>query len=245
VTADIHALVGAYVLDAVDDVERALFDRHLRECGDCRAEVDELREASARLADNAWSAPPPTLRTTVLDTIATTRQASPAVPVMARRRPVARWRLRTAAACVVVAAAGAATVTYVVQDQRVRDEHATAVSVRAGEARVRAVLTAPDLVTREQALAGGGRVTVAVSRLRDAGVILMSADAAPSGGRVFQLWTVRARAAVSEGVLAVGQTAVVQVVEGLTGASDVGVTVEPRGGSATPTLPMVADIKLA
>jgi anti-sigma-K factor RskA len=244
VTAEIHALVGAYVLDAVDDVERAQFDRHLRECGECRAEVDELRETSARLAGGAWAVPPPSLRANVLATIATTRQVSPAVPHKSRR-PVSRWRLVTAAAAVVVAAAGAATVTYVVQDQRVRDEHATAEAARADQARVRAILAAPDLVIREQTLTGGGRVTVAVSRLRDAGVIMMAADAAPAGDRVYQLWTVRSRAAVSEGALAVGQTEAVRIVQGLTGTSDVGVTVEPAGGSATPTLPMVADVKLA
>ncbi|NMO52486.1 anti-sigma factor [Actinoplanes sp. TBRC 11911] len=243
-STEIHALLGAYVLDAVDDVERARFDRHLRECGECRAEADELREAAARLADGAWSAPPPSLRANVLAAIATTRQVAPAVPV-APRRPVARWRLLTAAACVAVAAAGAATVTWVVQDQRVRDAQAAAESARSGEARVRAILTAPDLVTHQQALAGGGRVTVAVSRLHDAGVILMTADTAPDDERVYQLWTVRARAAVSEGALAVGQTTAVRVIEGLTGVSDVGVTVEPRGGSAAPTLPMAADVKLA
>ena len=32
-TVDIHALAGAYALDAVDDLERAAFDRHLRDSG--------------------------------------------------------------------------------------------------------------------------------------------------------------------------------------------------------------------
>src|SRR4029453_8688488 len=62
-TTDIHALVGAYALDAVDDLERAAFDRHVAECVNCRAELDELRETAARLADPAWSVPPPRLRT--------------------------------------------------------------------------------------------------------------------------------------------------------------------------------------
>ena len=79
-SAETHSLLGAYVLDAVDDLERAAFERHLRECGDCRAEVGELHEASARLADGAWSAPPPSLRSTVLAAIRTTRQHTPEVP---------------------------------------------------------------------------------------------------------------------------------------------------------------------
>ena len=44
---EVHSLAGAYALDALDDLERAAFDRHLRECEACRAEADELREAAA------------------------------------------------------------------------------------------------------------------------------------------------------------------------------------------------------
>jgi anti-sigma factor RsiW len=37
--SDIHALSGAYAVDAVDDIERASFERHLASCPTCRAEV--------------------------------------------------------------------------------------------------------------------------------------------------------------------------------------------------------------
>ena len=49
--SDIHKLSGAYAVDAVDDLERARFERHLAACEDCRAEVAELREAAALLAE--------------------------------------------------------------------------------------------------------------------------------------------------------------------------------------------------
>jgi len=234
--ADVHALAGAYVLDAVDDFERAAFDRHLRECEACRAEVDDLREASARLADGARSVPPPSLRGSVLTAIGTTRQVAPPVPARPAF-PRSRLRLLAAAAAVVVAAGGA----FAVQEPRVRGEHAAAEQARAGQA----VLSAPDLQVREQTLTGGGRMTIAVSRLRNAGVIMLAADAAPGDHRVYQLWTVRGPRAVSEGALAVGQTTTVRIVQGIDQASDVGVTVEPAGGSRTPTRPMVADLKLA
>jgi anti-sigma factor RsiW len=55
-TSDIHALSGAYAIDALDDIERAQFERHLAECAECRAEVDSLREAAGLLA------PPPSRR---------------------------------------------------------------------------------------------------------------------------------------------------------------------------------------
>jgi anti-sigma-K factor RskA len=93
-------------------------------------------------------------------------------------------------------------------------------------------------------MAGGGRLTVATSKLHDAGVIMLAADAAPAGGRVFQLWTIRSQAPVSEGVLSPGQTAVVELVDGMDQASGVGVSVEPPGGSKTPTAPLAARVKL-
>jgi len=39
-SADIHALSGAYALDAVDDIERAEFERHLAACPPCQAYLD-------------------------------------------------------------------------------------------------------------------------------------------------------------------------------------------------------------
>ncbi|GAA4609738.1 anti-sigma factor RsiW [Actinoplanes octamycinicus] len=238
-TADIHSLVGAYVLDAVDDLERVAVDRHLRECDPCRIEAAELAQAAARLADGAWSVPPPRLRDNVLATVATTRQVPVETPRRSRRAYRTRW---VAAAAAVVAAAGAGTAVFTIQELRVRDERTAVEAARAREAEVRGILAAPDVKLREQPLVGGGKVTVAYSRLRDSGVILMAADAAPAGGQVFQLWTVRAGKPVSEKVLAAGQTSAVTVVHGMSTASSVGVSVEPPGGSPEPTRP-VAGVK--
>ena len=249
-TAEIHSLIGAYVLDAVDDLERAAFDRHLRECDVCRMEVDELRETSARLADGAWSVPPPALRDNVLGAIGSVRQLAPispaAPPATPARRPNSRLRLITAAAAVVVTAAGAATAVYALQDDRVRREHARAEAAQAAEARVRALLASPDLVVHEESLVDGGRVTVASSKLHDAGVIMLSAAEAPKDGMVYQLWTIRSKVPVSEGALAPGQTTTVRIVEGIDQASDVGVSIEKAPGSSTvPTTPLAADVHLA
>jgi hypothetical protein len=247
-TTDIHTLVGAYVLDAVDDLERAAFDRHLRECDSCRAEVDELSETAARLADGAWSVPPPRLRENVLAEIATVRQISPispAGPVGARRdRRSSRWMRLTAVAAAVVAAVGTGTAVYTLQDHRVDDARRSAQAAQASEARVRAILAAPDLVIREQPLRSGGRVTVASSRLRDAGVIVLAANAAPGDNRIYQLWTVRSAQAVPEGTLTAGQTQVVQIVDGLPQASGVGVSIESGPGATTPSTPLDALVKI-
>jgi hypothetical protein len=241
----IHGLVGPYVLDAVDDIERATFERHLRECDVCRTDVDELREATARLADGVWSVPPPALRGNVLSAITSVRQIAPVSPApMQATAPRRRLRVVTAAAAVVVAVAGAATVASVIQNDRVRREHQRAETAQAAEARVRALLAAPDLVVREEPVTGGGRVTVATSKLHDAGVIMLAAGSAPADGKVYQLWTIRSQQPVSEGALAPGQTTSVRIVDGMSQASDVGVSIEPPGGSKTPTTPLAADVKL-
>jgi anti-sigma factor RsiW len=235
--ADLHALLGPYVLDAVDDLERASFERHLAGCPVCQGDVDELREASAHLSGDAWSVPPPSMRTGVMTAISTVRQISPAAPP-ATRSPRTRLRLLSAAAALVLVAGGA---VYAVQERRVRAEHATA--VEAG--RISALLAAPDLAVRQEPVTGGGTVTVAVSKQRNAGVITLAADAAPSDGRVFELWTIRNKVPIAESTLTPGQTTTMRIVEGISAASDVGVSIEPPGGSPTPTMPLAAAVNLA
>ncbi|GAA2661658.1 anti-sigma factor [Paractinoplanes durhamensis] len=230
-TPDVHGLIGAYVLDALDDIERAAFDRHLRECPICQGEMDELREAASELSGDAWSVPPPALRGNVMAAITAVPQQG-FVPDF--KKPRKKPRLLIAAAAAVLAAGGA---VYAVQEHRVRVEQA-----RADE--VTALLSAPDLLVRDEPVNGGGTVTVAVSKLRNAGLITLAADAAPSDGRVYQLWTIREKVPVPAGTLVPGQTTTMQIVEGIDGASDVGVSIEPPGGSAVPTMPLAAAVHL-
>ena len=56
--SEVHNLTGAYALDALDDIERARFEQHLATCEDCRAEVAELRETAALLAETTAVTPP-------------------------------------------------------------------------------------------------------------------------------------------------------------------------------------------
>ncbi|MFG1602704.1 anti-sigma factor domain-containing protein [Actinoplanes sp. NPDC049265] len=243
-TTDIHALVGAYALDAVDDVERADFERHVRDCDSCRTELDELRETAARLADSTWSVPPPRLRENVMAAVARTRQLPPTPAVRVRPVRPGRRRWLVAAAAAVVLAGGASATVYQIQDQRVRDAGSIAARAQRESDRTRDILAAPDLVVRTAPVAGGGKVTVAQSPALKAGVIMLGANAAPSDGRVYQLWTIRGQRPTSAGALRVGQTSTVQIVDGLPGADLVGVTAEPAGGSVTPTMPLVSQVPL-
>jgi Anti-sigma-K factor rskA/Putative zinc-finger len=245
--ADIHALVGAYVLDAVDDLERAAFDRHLTDCDSCATEVSELREAASRLADPTWSAPPPGMRAEVLARISRTRQAGPALARRARD-PAAvvsrRRRFAAGAAAASLLAAGAAVGTWAVQEQRVRSERAAVAAAQAETARIQAILAAPDAQTRTVGMTGGGRVTMTMSPSHNAGVMTVSSAAAPAPGRAFQLWLIKGGTAARSTVLPAGQAASTVVVQGLLGNDRIGITEEPAGGSATPTPPTVAVLSL-
>jgi anti-sigma-K factor RskA len=245
---DVHALAGAYALDAVDDLERASFERHLGQCPSCADEVTELREAAVRLADPTWSVPPPRLRTAVMERIARTRQVGPAVPRPDNdvARVVSRWRRWTAgAAAAGILAIGAAAGTWAVQEQRVREQRAVAAAARAENARIEAILSAPDVQMRSVPLTTGGRLTMAMSPSHDAGVLMIAAAAPLPGDRAFQLWWGDGAAMASAGVLPAGSAGATRVLTGVRAHDAVGVTVERAGGASQPNIPTATVLSLS
>ncbi|MBF9131088.1 anti-sigma factor [Plantactinospora sp. S1510] len=243
---DIHTLAGAYVLDAVDDIERAAFARHLADCPSCAGEVAELLETAARLADGTWSVPPPRLRTDVLAQVSRTRQVRPGGGSGRDRRTAgSRWRtLSVAAVAAVVLAAGAGAVTWTVAQQRVRDERVATAAARAETERIRTVLAQPDLAVQRRGLSGGGRLTVFSSPGQDSGVALL-ADAPPiPADRAYQLWLMDGETARPANVLPAGVNGDTVVLTGVRGRSAVAVTVEPAGGSAQPSTSPLAIVPL-
>lgn len=237
-TMDIHALVGAYALDAVDDLERVAFERHIADCDACRTEVGELRETAARLADSTWSVPPPRLRSDVMAAIGRTRQLPPieSARTVTPRAAAPRWRRFTVGAVAAgVLAAGASAGVWAVQEQRVRDERAIVAAAQLREAQTNSILSATDLVVRTAPIVGGGKVTVASSASQGASVVSMRADTAPAKDRAFQMWTIRGTGpAVDAGVLPAGQASAVEIVRGVPGNDLFAVSLEPAGGSPSP-----------
>lgn len=244
---DVHSLVGAYVLDAVDDLERAAFERHVGDCASCRAELDELRETASRMADSTWSIPPPRLRTDVMAAIHRTRQLPPQdqgpAPRAAGRSRLSRWAAASAAA--VVLAAGTGATVWAVQEQRVRDSSAVAAAARVEAARTQAILASPDVVVRSAPMRGGGQVTVASSASHDASVVMLGGGTGVGPDEAYQLWAQRGDDMVDAGVLAAGASTAVRIVEHLPSSDGFGLTLEPAGGSTEPTLPAVAAISFA
>ena len=74
-----HTLAGAYVLGALSEAESSEFADHLRACPECRDEIRELREVSARLAIAEAVTAPPDLRGRTLAAARRLSQAGPGV----------------------------------------------------------------------------------------------------------------------------------------------------------------------
>ena len=244
---EIHTLAGAYALDALTEIERAGFARHVAECETCAAEVAELTETASRLSAVAWEQPPARLRDAVLREVAGTRQIT-ATRHRADRpaNDVRTWRRRTALAVAagMVALAGMGAV-WVVQEQRVSDAQQVALQLQDGQARLSQIVAAGDATLRTTTVPGGGTVTVAVSRRLDDAVVLMNNLPAPPDGKVYQLWLIRGTTPSSLMVMASGQRSGVAPVNGVGGVDTIGVTIEPTGGSQLPTLPTVVGVPLA
>ncbi len=247
---DLHALAGAYALNALDGAERDRFERHLRRCRACESEVRGFAATAAALATATAAEPPPGLKERVLAAAAVTRQSPPAVAGASgatdRRRPRTTgpqrsWVPRLAvpvAAAGLVAAAVLGGVTVWTQHQLT--------TAQAENQAIAAVLAAPDAQIASSRTSAGGIATVVASH--SAGSMVFTSvglDALPPS-KVYELWflgkTVRpagllppARAGRTTPVLA----------SGLTVGDKVGVTVEPAGGSSSPTTTPIVVLTLS
>ncbi|GII60693.1 hypothetical protein Skr01_07780 [Sphaerisporangium krabiense] len=239
-----HTLAGAYAMHALGEEDRAAFEAHLRACEECAEEERELRETTARLGAAAAAPPPAALRARVMSEIGMVRQLPPAVAAQQAARP-ARWpRAATglAAAAVAVAASLGVTAVRARGDLEEARQEGRALAAELGRARrdaqqVADVLAAPDARMARNRAGGETTARIVVSHARQAMVFLCDGLPALPGGRTYQLWRIGPAGALPDATTApdaAGRT--VPIVLGAPGdATQVGVTVEPAGGSARPT----------
>lgn len=225
--SDIHALVGAYAIDALDDVERAAFERHLAECPACQSEVAGLREAAAIMGSITPVQPSAALRDRVLADIATVRPLPPSVDRPAAMSSIgSRTRFRpraliAAAAAVIALGAGAAVVQPWDDDTSQRDLTAS-----------EQLLAADDAETFTEDVAGGGEATVVRSPSRNQAVLVASGLPEAPAGSVYELWLIHDGDMVSAGLMTGGDHELWLEGDPAT-ASGFGITIESEGGSDT------------
>lgn len=225
---EIHALSGAYAVDALDDLERARFEAHLSACAECQAEVSSLQDAAALFSATSEVAPPAAMRARILADIKTVRPLPPVVARLEARRP-RRWTGMIAAAAVLGVLGGGVTVWQQQSDP-------TTPSVAKLSA-ARQVMAAADAVRVAKDLGNNGTIKVYRSEsLGKAALVTQGLPAAPEG-KVYQLWLQNAAGHMVQAGFVTGSGHQEAVFGGdANTAQGVGISVEPAGGSAQPTI---------
>ncbi len=238
-SAELHALVGAYALDALEDPEQVAFEAHLDGCPTCAAELEGFRATVERLGSAVALPPAPELRAELLGSISRTPRERPVVTTLA---PPTSWRQRAPvllAAASVFATVGAVG-AYVAEHDRASDLQT------AGEQKA-AVLAAAD-ATPTTSRIDGATLRVWSSESMDRAVVVMSGAPALQPTQSYQLWTAEPgtppHSVAVMGPDDLGASTSVLVPE-LEDATTIAVTVEPEGGSKQPTTEPVLSVKVA
>jgi anti-sigma-K factor RskA len=257
-------LAELYALDAVSDAERSAIEQYISsapeaERGSFQERVRQARETLAE-AFTAEDEPPSDLFARIVAQLpgqgsepATARAPDDApaatlhqpVPLTdgdelaaarqrrdERRRPAGarRW-LAGVAAAAVIALGGVGVGAYIADQNDPLNQ----------------VVRADDVREASVPVSAGGTATVLISSSKDAVVVRMNGVPAPPAGKVYQMWLIPkdGSAPLSQGLMDEAALSKPAVVKGISSAAALGITVEPAGGSASPTSPTVAAAALS
>lgn len=257
-----HTLAGAYTLDALGPGDRARFERHLARCEQCAKETGGLAEVTARLAAAAASEPPAGLIQGALASAARTRQLPPLTPGRPRRWAVRHTAADGSAGRALGIRAGPgprawlprlafalAGVTMILAVFLGLAAHSAQHQLRQDQLRshaIAAVLTARDAHMISAQVRTGGTATIVMSGREHALVFTAAGLRTLPPSRCYQLWLMGPGGDKPAGMLpgpGNGMTGPV-LAAGLKPGDHLGLTIEPAGGSAHPTTPVIALVAL-
>ena len=250
------------------DTDRAAFDRDVRLTREAMASVSsttsaapppELRDRLLHLIRTEPQDDAPSHRPAGLSAVTPSHEAGAADPSRQTGAPadLSRWSSRSgapaegrvettprnrrilylAAAAIVAVAIGA--VGWVVGANLSSDNEPQQTTAQQ-------VFDAKDIRTSSGSVATG-RATVAYSESADAGVLVMNDVPPPKSGTVYQMWLVGPEGATSAGTMTDKDVApsTTAVIPHIGNAKSLAFTVEPPGGSTTPTSSFVAELPLS
>lgn len=209
---EVYESLGAFVLGALPEDERAAVAKHVAACPVCTEDAAALQQAALSLADAVPSLEPPAdLRRKIMAVVEAEAELLHPSPSRSPRRSSSRpaltprWVAMTAALLVGGGVIGAALQSAVGPDTRT-----IAADARGAQARLEVV---------------DGDAQLVVAGLP-----------APTKGRVYEVWVQRGDAAPRPaGALFVMRSGRIGIPIGLSAGDRVMVTDEPAGGSAQPT----------
>jgi anti-sigma-K factor RskA len=243
---------GAYALGALAEPEKSEFEALMAGSEQLRAEVTELMDTAVELGLSVAPVDPsPAMRARILDAVATTPQLEPLETTdheIARRETPAelkarsRWRtplarLGAVAAAVALIVGLGFTIRFGVQAQA---DMATA-------SQVNEIQAADDYQRESVDIAGGGTATLVWSVALQRSALIVDGLTGLPAGSTYELWYIDATGATPAGTFDVGDDGRRTVVlAGDMGLGDtIGVTVEPAGGSTTPSTDPVIVVETA
>ena len=235
---ELRELAALAAVGALDDRERTELDAQLAARPDLRAELAELELAVGTLADATAEAPPPSLRAAVLIAVRDVPQEPPAVDAVPVAEPplapvvdIATRRRRREIVLAGVAAIAAALIGVVVVQATSGDDGV----------QIADVVGAADAVSVEMT---GDLQGLRMVRSSGTGAIALLGDDVPPprADQVYELWLIEDEPARVDIFRPDGEGRVELLVEDMAPDEQAVfvVTVEPAGGTESPTGPVVA-----
>ena len=219
-----RADLPAYALGALDPGEREEAESHIETCESCRDELRWLQPAIDLLPESVPQLePPPQLRERLLAEV----QSDATVEPQPRERQRQGWSLRGLMLRPVTGLAAVALIAAAVAGYALN-----------GGVGGESTTTIP-----AQAAAAGGAT---LERSGDSGTLEMTGMKQAPAGHVYEAWVQRGDQVRASGLFDARRngTASIALPDELDGAKAVMVTLEPRGGSSTPTLPALVSVRL-
>lgn len=239
--------LALYAMGALDEQARRELETHLGTCGECRREVEALRADLALVAMSATGPQPPQRsRQRLMDAIATGQREESKVRTMPPpQRGWPRWLILApvAAALVLAAVCG----VLMVQVQRL--QQALAVERQNSEQARQVVRALIDPAAQRMTLVAATRRPPRIKTIyeKKKGLVVLIADSLDPipDDKVYQLWLLPANGGdpMPAGTFSIDSSGNKVMIHNLGSmgidAKAFAVTVEPTGGSKTPTMPIV------
>lgn len=230
---DLLLLATPYALHAMpqsdlDDIDRQLAHAPAPVALAFADEVRAVRETMALVSASTAAEPPTDLRERLLTAVGGGKV------VELRPRSTRRRTAAIAIAAAVAIGLGAAGIGFAIRPAQTQSA-------------AEQIFAAPDVRTVSGDIPTGGTATVVFSRERNAGVLVMNNVAPPKSGTVYQMWLVGAQGPKSAGTMDAAAVApsTTAVLPDLGDSKTLAFTVEPSGGSTSPTTPIFAALPLA